>query len=93
VSIPELKYSTDFEKDAGGWTSEGFVRMDNLLPQEFMVQVITQGAQTTVQRLPLAQNQTGSLDINLANGDKAVLVVSGVTPFTSEVASFQFAVK
>jgi len=93
ISIPELKYSTDFEKDNGGWTDEGFVRTDNLLPQQFVVQVITQGAQTTVQRLPLDQNEKGSLDINLASGDKAILEVSGVTPFTSELASFQFAIK
>ena len=93
INVPELQYSTDFEKDDGGWNGEGFVRMDNLLPQEFMVQVITQGAQTTVQRLPLDQNQTGSLDVNLAAGDKAVLVVSGITPFTTEVGSFQFAIK
>jgi immune inhibitor A len=93
ISIPELKYSTDFEANDGGWKGEGFVRMDNLLPQEFMVQVITQGAQTTVQRLPLDQSNQGSLDINLAGGDKAVLVVSGITPFTTEVGSFQFAIK
>jgi hypothetical protein len=93
ISIPELKYSTDFEKDDGGWNGEGFVRMDNLLPQEFMVQVITQGATTTVQRLPLGQNGQGSLDIDLENGATATLVVSGITPFTTEVGSFQFAVK
>ena len=45
--------------------------MDNLLPQKFMVQLINQGGETTVQRLPLDQNQTGSLDVNLAAGDKA----------------------
>ncbi len=93
ISIPEINYTTDFEKDAGGWTGEGFVRMDNLLPQEFMVQVITQGAQTTVQRLPLDQTERGSLDVNLASGDKAILVVSGITPFTTEVGSFQFSIK
>ncbi len=93
ISVPELKYATDFEKDDGGWKSEGFVRIDNLLPQQFMVQVITQGAQTNVQRLPLNQNETGSLDLNLANGEKAILVVSGITPFTTEVSSFQFAIK
>ena len=93
ISIPELQYSTDFEKDAGGWTGQGFVRMDNTLPQQFMVQVITQGAKTTVQRLPLDQNETGNLDVNLSNGDKAILVVSGITPFTTELGSFQFAIK
>jgi immune inhibitor A len=93
ITIPELKYATDFEKDSGGWTGEGFVRMDNLLPQEFMVQVITQGAKTNVQKMTLDQNNKGSLDITLASGDKAVLVVSGITPFTTELSSFQFAIQ
>jgi immune inhibitor A len=93
ISIPELKYSTDFEADAGGWKGEGFVRMDNVLPQKFMVQVIAQGDQTTVQRVILDKNNQGSLDVNLATGQKAVLVVSGITPFTTEVSSFQFAIK
>lgn len=93
VSIPELKYATNFQTDDGGWKGEGFVRMDNLLPQVFKVQVITQGAQTTVQQLPLDQHNQGSLEINLAAGQKAILVVSGVTLFTTELASFQFAVQ
>ena len=93
ISIPELNYATDFEKDAGGWTGEGFVRIDNLLPQEFVVQVISQGAQTTVQKMTLDQNNQGSLPITLAAGDKAVLVVSGITPFTTELASYKFAIQ
>jgi hypothetical protein len=93
ISIPELKYATDFETDAGGWTTEGYVRMDNILPQEFVVQVITQGAQTTVQRLTLDSHNQGSIDLNLDQGQKAILVVSGVTPFTTELATFQFAVQ
>ncbi len=93
ISIPELKYSTDFETDAGGWQGQGFVRMDNILPQEFVVQVITEGAQTTVQRMTLDQTNHGSLDVNLADGQKAILEVSGVTPFTTELSSFQFSVK
>lgn len=92
ISIPELKYGTDFEADDGGWKGEGFVRIDNILPQEFTVQVITQDAETTVQKVELDQSNKGSLDINLAAGQKAVLVVSGVTPFTTEVGSFQFAI-
>src|SRR5579859_947625 len=93
ISIPELNYLADFEKDAGGWTGQGFVRMDNILPQEFVVQVITQGAKTTVQPITLDKNNQGSLDLNLTADQKAVLVVSGVTPFTTEVSSFKFTIK
>ena len=93
ISIPELSYATDFEKDDGGWVPEGFVRMDDLLPQEFVVQVITEGAQTTVQRMTIDAHDQGSLPVTLGPNDKAVLVVSGVTPFTTQLATYQFAVK
>jgi hypothetical protein len=58
-----------------------------------MVQVIIQGTQTTVQKMTLDQNDKGSLDLNLANGQKAILVISGTTPFTTELASFKFTIE
>jgi immune inhibitor A len=93
ISIPEINYSTDFEDDAGDWEGTGFVRMDNLLPQTFIVQIIHQDGETTVERMPLDAENTGSLKFNLDSGEKATLVVLGTTPFTTEVASYQFEVK
>ncbi len=95
LSIPELGYAADFERDDGGWEGEGFVRMDNVLPQEFVVQVIRQGgtsAETTVERLALDADNAGRVTLDLGRGERAVLVVSGVTPFTTELASYQFEV-
>jgi hypothetical protein len=93
MSVPEIKYSTDFEKGDDGWKGEGFVRIDNLLPQTFLVQVINQSGQTTVQRLPLdAQNQ-GSVALDLGSSGRATLVVSGTALFTTEPASYEFSVK
>ncbi len=88
-----LNYTADFEEDDGGWESAGFVRIDNLLPQTFIVQVIEQGRNTrdtTIQRLKLDANSQGSLTLDLSGREKAVLVVSGATPFTTELASYQF---
>jgi len=96
VSVPELNYSADFETDGGGWDGAGFVRIDNILPQTFLVQVIKQNpdsSQTTVERMKLDEANIGSLTLDLANGEKAVLVVSGATQFTTEVASYQFEIK
>ena len=96
IEIPELDYAADFESDAGGWEGVGFVRIDNLLPQTFVVQVIEQGRQsqdTTVHHLTLDANNQGSLTLDLDRQEKAILVVSGATPFTTELASYQFEVK
>lgn len=96
VSIPEIDYSTDFETDDGGWNGEGFVRMDNLLPQQFIVQVIKladRAEDTTIERMALDAANQGSLTVTLEDGQEAILVISGVTPFTTEPASYQFEAK
>jgi hypothetical protein len=36
---------------------------------------------------------SGSITLNLSSGQKATLVVSGVTPFTTELASYQFEIR
>lgn len=93
VAIPELSYATDFESDDGGWQAQGFVRMDNLLPQTFIVQLIRQGAATTVERVALDANNQAQLALDIAAGDPVVLVVSGSTPFTTQAAGYQFAIE
>jgi len=93
LSIPELGYAADFESDDGGWEGEGFVRMDNVLPQKFVVQVIRPGgtsAETTVERLALDADNADRVTLDLGRGERAALVVSGATPFTTELASYQF---
>lgn len=93
LSIPELNYAEDFESGEGGWDGQGFVLMDNILPQEFVAQVIHHGSETTVERFPLDAANYGTLTFDIPSGDKATLVVSGFTQFTTEVASYQFEVK
>ena len=70
---------------------DGFVRMDNLLPQEFIIQVIHQNGDATVERVQLDASNHLSLDLDLSDGP-AILVVSGVTPFTTQRATYQFTV-
>ena len=92
IRVPELDYETDFEADEGGWDGEGFVRMDNLLPQHFLVQVIRQDGETTVERIALDGANQGNLTLDLGS-EGAILVVSGTTPFTTQPASYQFEVE
>jgi hypothetical protein len=89
LSVPELDYSTDFEADDASWTAEGFVRMDNLLPQGFVVQVIDTSGGTTVQRVALDEANQGSVTMD----GRAVLVVSGIAPVTEQKASYEFTIE
>jgi hypothetical protein len=93
ISIPELGYVYDAESD-GGWQSEGFLRSTNVLPQEWIVQVISFGGETTVGEMELGEGQEGRMVIADfgTEVDRAVLVVSAVAPATTEVASYTYSV-
>ncbi len=92
VAIPEIGYASNFEMDDGGWQAEGFVRIQNRLPQTYRLALITtSGGQATVQKLELDQNQSLSLPITLQNRyDKVVLVISGTTRYTRQQAVYRF---
>ena len=93
VAIPELGYSYDAET-TDGWEAEGFIRSNNILPQEWVVQVIEFGATTTVEELELTENQEGRLVVE-GFGDEldgAVLVIAALAPSTTEIASYEYSV-
>ncbi len=91
ISIPEIGYSSDFEKDEEGWKPAGFVRHANVLSQRWLVQLISFGPETTVERLELSEGQAGSWTIPL-NGDtdRAVIAVSALAPVTTERGSYSY---
>lgn len=93
VSIPAVNYSTDFEKDDGGWQAAGFVRIQNTLPQTFRVSLILKGATTTVQPVELDDKQSATVSLDLG-GDvqEAVVVISGTTRFTRQEAAYSLSV-
>ncbi len=93
VRLPQVGYATDFEKDDGGWQADGFARVANLLPQTFRVSLILSGSTTSVQDITLDANQSASIRLSLGGNVKhAILVVSGVTRFTRQEASYQVSV-
>lgn len=91
VSIPEIKYQTDFESDTGGWQPAGFVRIQNMLPQYYKVSLIQYGSPTTVTSIPLDGRNHAELPVSIDNASKgAVLVVSGTTRLSRQEALYQF---
>lgn len=90
VSIPEIGYTTDFENGDGGWDAQGFVRLQNRLPQTFAISVIRISDNTTVESYMVNPGETLSLDIPAENGQDVVLVVSGTTRFTRQEAAYRF---
>ena len=91
MSIPAIGYSTDFEGDDGGWLAEGFVRIQNQLPQTFRVSLIRMGTDTVVETLVLDETQSVTVPVSIGGSiDKVVLVVSGTTRFTRQEAGYSY---
>ena len=94
IVISELGYSDDAEGNEQ-WIAEGFIRTDNILPQRFLVQLVELGPDVKVRRMELDEAQTGRLVVEgLGKGvEGAVLVVSGLAPVTTELASYEYTVE
>jgi immune inhibitor A len=94
IAIPAIGYLDDAEAGAGGWQADGFVRIDNRLPQRYVVQAIVPGDQPQVQRMTLDADNRGQLTVTGLdqNNSDVVLVISGLTPFTTEVANYRYSV-
>ena len=92
VSIPEIGYSADFEEDNGGWVSEGFVRIENTLPQTYRLALIHLGAAPRVEYLSVSAENQVEIPITIGEGSvqQVVLVVTGTTRFTRQKADYQF---
>lgn len=96
ISIPAIDYSTDFETDDGGWQAEGFVRVENRLPQTFAVRLVKHLSDGTseIEDVVLDENQAGQVKLNFAQGiDNVDLIISGLTRFTRMPGSFDFSLE
>ena len=92
VKVDAAGYSSDFEADDGGWAAEGFVRIQNVLPQTFGLALI-KTSDSSVTMIPLNEDQTANIPISLKPGEKVYLVVSGTTRFTRELGAYQIEIK
>jgi hypothetical protein len=94
IAVPEIGYFSDFETDDGGWEADGFVRIQNILPQTFELTLIRLGNETTVERITIAADNTADIPIQFGGDVEAVvLVVSGTTRFTRQKASYQISIQ
>jgi hypothetical protein len=94
VSVEAANYQSDFETDDGGWTAEGFSRVENIIPQTFRLSLITKGADgTTVEAIELSADQLAEIPLSLQDGEEAVLIVTGTTRYTRKNSAYQIEIK
>jgi hypothetical protein len=92
LSISGTGFRDDAESD-GDWEARGFFRTDGILPQNFIVQIVryVDGLPSVERVMLLEQGEREvlfSLDRFGQELSNAVLIVSGATPVTTEIAHF-----
>jgi immune inhibitor A len=93
VQIDAINYQEGFEEGDGDWEADGFVRVENTLPQTYRLTLITKGDTTKVTHIPVNPDQTAAIPLSLNAGEEAVLIVTGTTRFTRLPAAYQIEIK
>jgi immune inhibitor A len=95
IEIPEIGFQDNAEKGDNGWDAEGFARIDNILPQRFIVQAIEYGATPRVVPIPLDAQNRGTYTTHGFGKDisRVVITVSGSTPITWQQAAYQYQIQ
>lgn len=92
ICIAEIDWCDDAEVDDGSWETLGFVRHNNLLAQNFRVQVMVPDGSGgyTVGQVALDETNHGEITVTLPGRDPAILVVSGTTRYITELAVYRY---
>ena len=92
ICIPELGFCDDAETGEAGWQAEGFIRVDNVVPQRWVLQAVAETArEAQVVRIPVAPDgratwRPGRLP---PATQRVVLALSALAPSTTEVARYR----
>jgi hypothetical protein len=90
ISIPEIGYREDFEEDDGGWEAQGFVRIENVIPQTFLVSVVSNSTHDLIQKFSIQSGEVLELVLDpLASSESYVVMISGSARYTRQEAKYQ----
>ncbi len=97
ISIPEIDHEEDQQEgkaEMSTWSAQGFVLTDGLVPQGYVALLVTLGEDVTVERLPLAEDQSAAWIVPLSSEDlhEAVLILSATAPLTHQPAPYQLTI-
>ena len=84
----------DAEGENDAWIAEGFVRHANILPQDWIVQLIWNDDPPEVERLLFLDKTYGKWVIPFdRDRDEAFIAISALAPTTTEMGSYEYALR
>lgn len=90
ISIPEIGYRADFDDDDGGWETKGFVRIENVIPQTFLVSVVSNSKDAVIQKFSIKSGESLELVLEpLPSSGSYVVIISGSARYTRQEAHYQ----
>ena len=93
LSIERPGAAAGITADGLAWESRGFVFTDNLVRQEFQVQLITTGVEPQVRRLNLDANNAGELTVlPPGDGERLIVAVGSLAEKTRQPAGYTLSV-
>lgn len=93
VTIPEIGYASDFEADDGGWQAAGWLRMDNILPQQAWVQTIQFAGDAVIIKRWRVPDDNTSWTLPLADDlDSIIIAVSPFAPVTTVPTQYKLTI-
>lgn len=93
IAIPEIGFFDDAESESGRWVSEGWARIENRLPQEYLLQVVESVNGPSVRRLlSPGDGFSGHWTIEVGPSTPAILAISGMTLHTTQPAPYDLAI-
>jgi hypothetical protein len=96
LTIPAIGYSSDFESADAGWEADGFIRVQNTIPQTYRLALINRGSNgMDVQIIPIATDQTADIPLTFGKDDlqDAILVVTATSRYTRQAAPYQIEIR
>jgi immune inhibitor A len=88
IHIPQIGYYDGGEAGEGGWQSQGFVLTTGGIPQEWALRLVVE-AGDEIEVHPVSLDVQNRAKLELAVGERGVLVVIGATSMTDEPALYQ----
>jgi len=90
VSIESIGYFEHFEEGDGGWQAEGFIRVQNRIPQTFRLAIIERGQNVVVTEIAFDTQNRAEYTLTVREGlEDLILVVTATSDFSWLPAEYQ----